>query len=423
SGRAYSDFAIFYRVNALSRSFETALSRHGVPFQVAAGYSFYERAEIRDLVGYLRLIENPADASALERIINRPARGIGDKTLERLRSFASKHGITVFEAADRCDEVPSLTGRARKALAAFVDLITRLNERSSEKDIAGLIRQLIAEINYLSLWKDDYDEVDQDRAANVHELINAARQYEEQQTADDEVPSLQGFLELASLTSEADSVDESRGSVTLMTMHAAKGLEFPVVYIVGLENGLIPHERAVRDGDPSSFQEERRLLYVGVTRAMQQLFLTSTRERDYRGTRRTTIRSPFASELVLDVVCEDDLSMLPPPVIRNADERLQKARERYRNSRHSAQPGLMSAADLERRLSISADTTLADTASTDNGGFSSGMTVRHPRYGRGIVVDASGGSGRGTVTVEFERDGRRETFVAARCPLQPIGTE
>ncbi|MCP4855211.1 MAG: UvrD-helicase domain-containing protein [Fuerstiella sp.] len=462
--RKYSDFAVFYRVNALSASVETALSRHGIPFQVAAGFSFYERAEVRDLLGYLRLIENASDDTALERIINRPARGIGKTTVERLTAFAQQHGISMLQAAERNDEIPRLTARSHKPLNAFVDLIHKLHQRSAQLGVPGLIEKLMAEIDYLSLWADEHDEVDQDRKANVYELVRAARIYQEAHDDPENPPSLQGFLEMASLTSEADSVDESKGVVTLMTMHAAKGLEFPVVYITGVESGLIPHERAVRNGDPASFQEERRLLFVGVTRAMHELHLTQTRERFFRGNRRYTIASPFLSEMVLDVVCDDDV---PAPPTNNPgafDGYVQKARERYEAAQDlPATSLLISAAELEKKMAgrktqaaggtnaetwqshgastaavglndvertsadviraaASAVTATSATKSSATHQFTAGTNVRHPRYGRGVVIDASEGSNRATVTVLFEADDREETFVAAHCPLQPVGS-
>jgi DNA helicase II / ATP-dependent DNA helicase PcrA len=462
SERKYSDFAIFYRVNALSASVETALSRHGIPFQVAAGFSFYERTEVRDLLGYLRLIENSSDDAAFERIVNRPARGIGKTTVNRLTNFALQHGISMMQAAERSDEIPKLTARSHKPLKAFVDLIHKLHKRAPQVGVPALIEKLMAEIDYLALWADEHDEVDQDRKANVYELVRAARIYEDAHDDPENPPSLQGFLEMASLTSEADSVDDSKGVVTLMTMHAAKGLEFPVVYITGVESGLVPHERAVRNGAPASFQEERRLLFVGVTRAMHELHLTQTRERFFRGTRRYTIASPFLSEMVLDVVCDDDV---PAPPIQDSnalDSYVQQARERYQAAQDL--PGkslLMSAADLERKLAgrqtasagetefnnwqpnepvasavvsdegeptradvirsvASAATSSTNAPSTHH--LTAGTSVRHPRYGRGVVIDASEGSSRATVTVLFEVDDREETFVAAQCPLQPIGS-
>lgn len=470
--RTYSDFAVFYRVNALSRPIETALSRYSVPFQVASGYSFYERAEIRDLLGYLRLIENPQDNSAFLRVINRPARGIGDKTLERLSKFAQQQKISLLEACGRAEQIAALAKRRKTALIAFFELMGNLAEAATRTSVHGLIERLIAEIDYMALWLDENDEVDQDRKANVFELINAARLYEEDHSSSDSPASLQGFLELATLTSEVDSVDPSKGAVTLMTIHAAKGLEFPVVFVVGVENGLIPHDRAVQNGDPASFQEERRLLFVAVTRAMQELHLTQTRRRNFRGSWRYTISSPFVTEMNLEVVCEDD--NMPPPVQRrsNVDERIEKARLRYEAAQKKiGTPLLMSAADLEKRQNdaidhrveededaqpsiaaasitdasaearsteLSASSALEETraalrmltekklqqksiASAGSSLFTMGDQVRHPRYGRGIVVESSDGSSKATVTVIFEVDDRKETFVAAHCPLQPVG--
>ena len=442
--RTYSDFAIFYRVNALSRLFETALSRHHIPFQVAAGYSFYERAEVRDLVAYLRLIENHADDSAMERIINRPARGIGNTSLLKLRNHAQKYGVSLFEAACEASTVNGLNGRSRKAVEGFVDLIRKLHEQSSDGRVAPLIERLIADIDYLSLWREESDEVDVDRAANVFELISAARQYdaagefEDDEEDDagargdllsplpggmDDPPSLQGFLELATLSNEADSVDPSRGAVTLMTLHASKGLEFPAVYVIGIESGLIPHERAVRDGDPASFEEERRLLFVGITRAMQELTLTQTSERTFRGMRRATISSPFIPELHGAISRQSTVAT--PPSITEAllDQHLEKARRRFVAAQAvSDRKLIMTASELAAKKEQS---TLPDATGTDDASamsaFREGMQVRHPRYGRGVITEVSGGSHRATVTVHFENDDETHTFVANRCPLQPIG--
>ena len=441
--RKYSDFSIFYRVNALSRLFETALSRHHIPFQVAAGYSFYERAEVRDLVAYLRLIENHADDSAMERIINRPARGIGSTSLLKLRNHAQKFGVSLFEAACEASTVIGLNGRSRKAVEGFVDLIQKLHEQSADGRVAPLIERLISDIDYLSLWREESDEVDIDRAANVFELISAARQYDaagemdEDEDADEfdgdlltafpgsnyDAPSLQGFLELATLSNEADSIDESRGAVTLMTLHASKGLEFPAVYIIGIESGLIPHERAVREGDPASFEEERRLFFVGITRAMQELTLTQTSERTFRGMRRTTISSPFIPELHGAISRESSVATPPPVIEALLDQHLEKARRRF----VAAQAGggsklIMTAAELAAKK---VQQPLPGGTSTDDAdaalAFRKGMQVRHPSYGRGIITEISGGSHRATVTVNFENEGETHTFVASRCPLQPVG--
>lgn len=433
----YSDFAIFYRVNALSRLLETALSRHGVPYQVAAGYSFFERAEVRDLIAYLRLIENESDDAAMERIVNRPARGIGNTTLLKLRNYADKHRISLFSAAREVRSIEGITPRVRKAVDSFTDLINKLHEQSAEGRVSPLIERLIADIDYMALWRDDEDEeADVDRAANVHELISAARQYDalsehrdderKEETgmpvflAEDDRTSLQGFLELATLANETDNLDASQGSVTLMTLHASKGLEFPSVYIIGIESGLIPHERAVTDGNVSSFEEERRLLFVGITRAMQNLTLTQTSERTFRGMRRTTISSPFIAEL--QGVIERKASMATPPPITAAllDERLEQARRRFEAAQKIGDRKLiMTASELAAKKGLP-----DATATTDSPGafqFTMGMQVRHPRYGRGVVTELSGGSSRATISVQFENDGQTHTFVASRCPLQPVG--
>lgn len=433
----YSDFAVFYRVNALSRPLETAFARNQIPYQVAAGYSFFERAEVRDLIAYLRLIENQSDSSAMERIVNRPVRGIGNTTIQKLRSYADRHRISMFDAAREVKSVEGITARGRKAVDRFVDLIMKLHEQSADGRVAALIERLIAEIDYMSLWREESDDIDVDRAANVHELISAARQYDAAvesrmssppddatngsgfNSADD-FPSLQGFLELATLSNEADSIDASRGSVTMMTMHASKGLEFPAVYIVGVENGLIPHERAVRDGDKSSFEEERRLLFVGITRAMRNLTLTQTSERVFRGQRRTTITSPFLAELKDSISRAHSTPDVAPLTRAIVDERLQLARQRFDAAqKRSDRKLVMTAAELAAQQALPDSSTTDDSAAVF--AFQPGMQVRHPRYGRGTVLEMSGGSHRATVTVQFENSGESQTFVAARCPLQPIG--
>jgi DNA helicase-2/ATP-dependent DNA helicase PcrA len=433
--RKYSDFAIFYRVNALSRLLETALSRHQIPYQIAAGYSFFERAEIRDLIAYLRLIENESDSSAMERIINRPARGIGNSTLLKLRNHAEKYGISLFSAACEAQSVNGLSARSRKAATGFTDLIRKLHEQSADGRVAPLIERLITEIDYLSLWREEADEVDVDRLANVHELISAARQYDaagdndSNESADtqqfriqEDAPSLQGFLELATLSSEADSVDPGKGVVTMMTLHASKGLEFPSVFIIGLESGLIPHERAVREGDLSSFEEERRLLFVGITRAMENLTLTQTSERTFRGSRRTTISSPFIPELE-GAIQRESSDASPQPITEGLlDQRLEQARRRFDAAKSAIDRKLiMTASELAARKNLPDANSTVDSPSAFS--FRTGMQVRHPKYGRGVITELSSGSHRGTVTVQFEIDGDSHTFVASRCPLQPIGLQ
>ena len=449
--REFRDFAIFYRVNALSRLFETSLARHQIPCQVAAGYSFFERAEVRDLVAWLRLIENNADDAAFERVINRPTRGIGETSLLRLRNYATRERISLFQAALQAKSVQGLSARTVKAMLGFTDLIQRLHTLSADGRVAPLLERLITEIDYMALWKDDNEEPDEDRAANVYELISAARQYDGSAPNEDDdqtipapadptadPPSLQGFLEIATLSSEVDSINSEHGAVTLMTLHASKGLEFPCVYVSGLETGLIPHERSLRDGDPAALEEERRLLFVGITRAMHSLTLTQTSSRFFRGTRRTTISSPFLREiggeleLSSGTTSRSHSGRMPPDSpaptpSAQLDDRLSQARRRFDEAlqRGKARPLLMTGTQLAGLNAPPTDTASADVTDDAPGshGYRPGMLVRHPRYGRGTITEVSGGSHRATVTVEFEGESEPHSFVASRCPLQPVGLQ
>jgi DNA helicase-2/ATP-dependent DNA helicase PcrA len=246
---------------------------------------------------------------------------------------------------------------------------------------------------------------DQQRLANVRELQSAATQYEEHAGDDG---SLAGFLETAALVNDGDNLDSSSGCVTLMTLHAAKGLEYPIVYVVGVEDGLLPHERSVKSNNPiREIEEERRLLFVGMTRAMEELYLTEARRRMISGNSRSTIRSQFLLELKPHI---RDLSRTHQD---DDHERREQFKEKLRAQQSTGGPVLITAASLLAGKQDEADLPI---------GFSIGMQVRHPRYGRGVVVNLSGMARRRTVTVEFETGDRTETFIAGKSPLQPIGT-
>jgi DNA helicase-2/ATP-dependent DNA helicase PcrA len=419
--RSWSQFAIFYRMNALSRELERALVRHNIPFQVAAGVAFYDRAEIKDVLAYLRLIFNPDDETAFRRVVNTPKRGIGKTTVDKLADWARWQGVSLFNAAARCDEYPKLSARAVKSLKAFVKMIGELSLEHTGT-VTGLLQQVLHRTGYAAQWEDSPVEQDQQRLANVQELLTAAHQYDEQATDE---PTLEGFLETTSLVSDVDSLDEHAGQVTLMTLHAAKGLEFPVVYIIGVEHNLIPHERSLRDNDYRQLEEERRLLFVGMTRAEEELYLTRTAQRDHRGQLKTSIPSSFLNETTFAM--NDRTIDGPDPW----DELLSQGVE-SRESRVESQRGVESQIARAARpstLNPQPSTFLMTGADLLNGaahpaavpnGFAVGMTVRHPKYGNGTVRDIGGYSKRRTVTVEFD-DGRKETFIADKCPLQPVG--
>jgi len=287
-GTSLRNIAVFYRVNAMSRVLEEALVQNKIPYQIVRGVEFYNRKEIRDLLAYLRIIVNPNDEVALLRIINTPARGIGKVTIDRLRGYAVQHKISLFEALGRAEQIDSLARATKGKLIGFVKMLEQF-----KKDTAGAIAPL-AECVFVETGLEKFFRTagteGEDALENVRELINATAYYDQQT----EQPSLSDFLQQISLFSDADSYDTSVDRVALMTLHAAKGLEFENVFIVGLEEGLLPHERS-NDGD--DLEEERRLFFVGITRAKTGLYISHARYRTLRGQMLRTIPSQFLSEL------------------------------------------------------------------------------------------------------------------------------
>ena len=452
--RHWKDFAIFYRVNALSRSLETALARQKISYQIAGGVAFYERAEIKDLLGYLRLIENPQDRVAFMRVVNTPTRGIGKSSLDKLVRWADGTGTVLLDAARQPGAVPDLPKKAAVQLRAFAGLIDELAQ-SSAGLVEALLKLVLRRTGYLRQFESSPDEDDMQRLGNIDELVSAARQYDEQEAKTEQGGSLGGFLETASLAQDIDSLDESTGAVMLLTLHAAKGLEFPVVYVIGVEQNLIPHERSLRENDIRQLEEERRLLFVGITRAEEKLVLTHTQRREIHGRSLSTIPSDFLQELNLkhrDCTGAEDFSFGDFAAHDFADdhcgddsgdahddhgeidndasdtdeadhEKAARVASKYAALRQVGK-------SLNRPRVLPSNLHLTTGAALESGtrqqvelslGFAVGMQVRHPRYGLGTVIETSGLAKNRMVVVEFATDARRESFVAAKCPLQPIG--
>ncbi len=396
----WSQIAVFYRVNALSRQLEMAMMRHRIPCQVVASTAFYDRTEVKDLLAYLRLIDNPLDQTAFFRVVNKPLRGLGKTSQNRLFRFAELNNLTLLQACARAYDVPQLSKAAATKFRAFATLIENLS-LADAGSVGELLHELIEKTRFTYAWDGSSDEGDRDRLANVEELIAAARLYDS--IAGDE-KSLQGFLEQTALVNETDWIDDDAGRVTLMSLHAAKGLEFPVVFIVGVEEGLIPHERSTRDNSThAEFEEERRLLFVGMTRAQELLYLTESKVRSMHGKSMPTIRSPFIQELECEQVSfgvDDNSEQLPAP-----------------------SPVLKQKINLSHIPLTTGAHLLAGekVAVAIPQGFTVGMAVRHPKYGRGTVTASDGFGARRTVTVLFGEGEREETFVSAKAPLQPLG--
>jgi len=302
----WSDFAILYRTNAQSRAFEEVLNRYSIPYQVVGGLRFYDRREIKDVLAYLRVIANPADSVSLKRIINVPRRGVGKSTLEKLDNAAQTlGGVPLWEILADETSVKTLAGRSAKGVITFTRLIKTYRDRLDQAKGSEILQDLLETSGYVEALKADGTDEAYERLGNVQELYNAILQFEEE----NEDTSLLAFLANASLASDLDNVDESGNLVSLMTLHSSKGLEFPVVFLVGLEQGLFPNFRSL--DDPAATEEERRLCYVGITRAKERLFISYARERRLYGSREPTSPSLFLAELPADHITSNGGLGLP----------------------------------------------------------------------------------------------------------------
>lgn len=281
-----ADYAVLYRTNAQSRSIEEAFVHYGVPYRVVGGVRFYDRKEIKDVIGYLRLIFQPDDRVSFERVVNVPTRGVGVKSLQNFTAWQQASGLSIINALQRAEECPSLTPKARKALSELGDTLSNLREVSEEVSVSGLIDSLLRRIDYLS-FLDDGTPQGETRQENVKELLSVAQEYQDS--------GLAGFLEEVALVSDLDGADFSSDAVTLMTLHAAKGLEFPVVFMAGMEESIFPHSRALYD--QGEMEEERRLCYVGMTRAMKELYMVHANSRLLYGGVQHNPPSRFLSEI------------------------------------------------------------------------------------------------------------------------------
>ena len=402
---AYRDVAVFCRVTALTRGLEQAFRSAKVPYQIVGGVSFYERQEIKDVLSYLNLMANPKNDVAFGRVVNVPPRGVGKTTLDKLRERAEALGIPLLAMARQASAVPGLKDRAARSLRDFgllMDELTALRDHAAEE----VIRRLLTLTGYREALAAE-GPTGEDRLANLDELISAAREFDREHPGG----SVVDFLEEISLASAVDRWNDDAGAVTLMTLHAAKGLEFPVAFIVGLEQGLLPHSRSNENDD--ELEEERRLLFVGITRAERELYLSHCRIREFRGQRQSTIPSCFLAELPDEAMTIRDLTggetpMSSPPPWRPLPEW----------PKSSAKPSefrLMTAADLP-----GAGPRLAPFPSGDAlGAFQPGVSVMHPQYGIGriIAIDGAGPNRKGRVA--FTLGGER-TFILAKSPLKPV---
>jgi DNA helicase II / ATP-dependent DNA helicase PcrA len=299
---ARTEIAVFYRTNAQSRVLEDTLVRYDVPYQVIGGTKFYERAEIKDAIAYLNVIVNPDDAISFSRIVNSPRRGIGDTTQARLLSHANTNGITPLEAAEHAERVPGLGAAAVKAVSRFAETIASLRARAERDDsVAELLEAVLSESGYIDALEAERTVEAEGRVENLRELVGVAGEFDTNRAVEgaSEISALDEFLQQISLFTDQDAIQRDDELVTLMTLHNAKGLEFEAVFMIGCEEGVFPHSRSVEEGN---LEEERRLCYVGTTRAKQRLYISSARERSLYGTRGHNLPSRFVSEIPEELV-------------------------------------------------------------------------------------------------------------------------
>ena len=292
----WKDIAFLYRVNSQSRPFEDILVRRNIPYTIVGGFKFYDRQEIKDSIAYLRLIVNPYDTVSLLRVINSPRRGIGKITVDLLLKASQELRTSLWEILIDETCVMTLTGKSSKAVLSFVHMIKELQEQSTKSLSTDIFNQIMQKSGYINDLKQKETEEADNRLENLQELYNAINQYREENND----PSLQGYLTNASLSSDLDNLENENNKVSLMTLHSAKGLEFPIVFLVGLEQGTLPHIRSLND--PLSLEEERRLCYVGITRAQEKLFITYAQERFVWGSKEIKIVSQFLEEIPQDLV-------------------------------------------------------------------------------------------------------------------------
>lgn len=400
--RHYRDFAIFVRVNALTRGLEQAFLRQQIPFQIVRGLAFFDRKENRDVLAYLRLLVNPRDDISFLRVINEPTRGIGKVTLTRLQGYAQPREMSLLAAAHHFEEIPEIKGKAARGLKQFVQMMKEL-EQIKDGQPHAVINEVLDKSGYRSMLKDSRDEEDEVRLANIEELVTAAKQFAEE----DQTGTIGEFLERVTLSSDVDGWDEDQDCVSIMTFHAAKGLEFPVVYTIAMELGILPHQRSMDPEKKEQLEEERRLTFVGMTRAKEELYLTRCRMREYRGQTLYVIPSLFLDELPPEVEQED---------LSQSGQQRQSILEAWRSGGTAAEEGwkeagVITAEDLRASL--------AEESKKPSDPFQPGALVRHERYGLGRVLEVGGQGALRKAKILFAKSGER-TMILKNTDLEVI---
>lgn len=379
-GLSYKDFAVFYRTNAQSRVFEEQLIREGIPYTIVGGVRFYDRKEIKDAIAYLRVMANPNDSLSLQRIINTPPRGVGRVTFEKVQKLAADHNMPLFEAFRDAAERGLL---AKTKVGEFIEAYEEFRINIGNLSLSELTLRYLEDSGYMLMWQEERSEEAAERVENLFELVSAIKDFE---TANPGA-TVSDFLDQVALISDIDSYEEKSDKLTLMTLHSAKGLEFKVVFLAGMEEGLFPHSRSSED--PEELEEERRLCYVGMTRAMEELYLYSARSRTVYGETRYQQRSRFIDEIHPDHITE----LSPEPAVKGptvySDEPYYTTEGSQVDPHGSYSPD-MDGFPLEWRV---------------------GMKVVHPSFGIGVIKERSGAGADTKLTVSFRDAGVKKLIV------------
>lgn len=400
-GRDYCDFAILYRTNAQSRVLEEKLFREGIPYRLVGGVSFYQRKEIKDILAYLKIIENGTDAIAVKRIINVPKRGIGNTTVERIQEYAELYGMSFLDAVFDVTEIPNIN-RGRRNVEEFALMIDEFKKVAASGNLVELMNQVLTKTEYIKALELENTPEANDRIDNIKELTSKLKDYVDQ--AKDEA-SLAGFLEDVALIGGIDEVSEDDNKVILMTLHSAKGLEFPVVFMAGMEDGLFPSYMSLNSGLEEDIEEERRLCYVGITRAKEELFITSARQRMLHGNTQYNQTSRFLSEIPSDLIKSDGGISFT-----KTQENIGASYSRKRNDFFNSKPYTVTKPVAASSIPSPSGKTLD---------YDEGDLVKHPKYGIGQVRAIEAGGADFQVTVNFPSHGVKK-LIASFAGLKKI---
>ena len=399
AGKTRNQMAVLYRTNAQSRAVEDMMVRKGIPYRLFGGVRFYERKEIRDILSYLKVLANPADTIALRRIINVPKRGIGETSLDKLAAFAEEQNIPLYAALSRLDEITTLKTRVAK-FKDFYELFKHLREDSDGLNVAELIDAIVKRTGYLQLLMEEGTDEALNRIQNIDEFVNKAAEYDKANPEG----NLEGFLEEVALVADIDSYEEGEETVALMTLHSAKGLEFPYVFIIGMEEGMFPGFRAVMYGGEKEIEEERRLCYVGITRAKEELFLTHAKSRMQHGITQYNPPSRFLKEIPAEFV---DMPTRQVSEMAKKYDAMTQNKTITMGRKNVISPAAKFGMGAKKEMPAPKDFQL---------NYGVGDKVRAPKYGIGTVVSINNGGADFEVEVSFGAKGTKK-FMARLSKL------